>query len=104
MIDSKEAILLISLAMCDTESLTTEVRESINACKSKVESEEKFAYCFINSYYLLLPLTILFLLKSNLIISVAVDLLLCQLWSRYKFVKALSEFTDGFSKIYECFY
>ena len=79
MMNSKKVILSVSLAMCDTESLTTEARESMNAFKSEVKSEEKSAYCIIDLYYLLLPLTISFLLKGNPVTSVAVDSSLCQL-------------------------
>ena len=103
-INLKKVILSVSLAMCDTESLTTEIRESINACKSEIKSEKKFAYCFIDFYYLLLPFTIPFLLKGNSVTSVVVDSLLCQLWSRYKFVKALLKFTDSFFRICKCFH
>ena len=103
-INLKKAILLISLTMCDTESLTTEVRESINACKSEIELKEKSDYCFINLCCLLLLLTISFLLKGNSVTSVAVNLLLCQLWFKYKFVKILSEFTDSSFRICECFH
>ena len=100
----KKAILLVSLAMCNIESLTTKVKKSMNACKSEIESEEKSAYCFINPHCFLSSFTIFFLFKSNSVISVAVDLLLCQLWFRYKFVKTLSEFTDNFFRICKCFY
>ena len=79
MMNSREAILSVSLTMCDTESLTTEARESMNACKSEVELKEKFAHCFINPHCLLLPLTIPFLPRGNPITSIAVDSLLCQL-------------------------
>ena len=104
MVNSKEIILSVSLGMCNTESLITEIRELINVCKNKIKLEEKFICCFIDLYCLLLSLTIFFLFKGNFITSVAVDSLLCQLWFRYKFVKALSEFIDGFSKIYKCFH
>ena len=79
MMNLKEAILSVSLAMCDTESLTTEIRESMNACKSEIELKKKSACCFINSHYLLLPFTISFLLKNNSVIFITVDSLLCQL-------------------------
>ena len=79
MMNSKEVILSVSLAMCNTESLTTKTRELINAYKSEIESEKKFVCCFINLHCLLLPFTILFLPKGNLIISIAVDSLFCQL-------------------------
>ena len=104
MMNSKEAILSVSLTMCNTESLTTEARESINACKNEIESKKKSGCCFIDPYCLLLSLTISFLPKGNPVISVAVDLLLCQLWFRYKFVKALSEFTGSSFRICECFH
>ena len=90
--------------MCDTESLTTEVRESMNAFKNEVESEEKSVCCFINLCYLLLPLTISFLPRGNPVTSVAVNSSLCQLWSRYKFVRALSKFTDNFFRVCKCFH
>ena len=90
--------------MCNTESLTTETRESMNACKSEIESEEKSVCCFIDLHCLLLPFTIPFLFKGNPVTSVAVDLLLYQLWFRYKFVKALSKFIDDSFRICECFY
>ena len=77
--NSREAILSVSLAMCDTESLTTEIRESMNTYKNEIESEKESVYCFINPHYLLLPLTIFFLPKGNPVTSVAVDSLLCQL-------------------------
>ena len=104
MINSKKVILSVSLAMCDTESLTTEARESMNAFKSEVESEEKSVCCFINPCHLLLPLTIFFLFKGNSVTSVAVDSSLCQLWFRYKFVRALSEFTGNFFRVCKCFH
>ena len=97
--NSKKAILSINLTMCNTESLTTETRKSMNAFKNEVESEKESACCFINPHCFLLPLTIFFLFKSNFVISVAVDSSLYQLWSRYKFVKALSEFTGSFFRI-----
>ena len=103
-INLKEVILSINLTMCNTESLTTETRKSINICKNEIESEKKSDCYFINLYHLLLPLTISFLLKGNPVTSVAVDSLLCQLWFRYKFVKALLKFTDDFFRIYECFH
>ena len=90
--------------MCNTESLTTEVRESMNVFKNKVKLEEKSVCYFIDFYYLLLLLTISFLLRGNSVISVAVDSSLCQLWFRYKFVRALSEFTDNSFKVCECFH
>ena len=65
--------------MCNTESLTTEVRELMNAYKNEIESEKESGCCFIDSHCLLLPFTISFLLKDNLITSVAVDSSLCQL-------------------------
>ena len=104
MMNLKKTILSVSLAMCNTESLTTETRESMNACKNEVESEEKSDCCFIDSHHLLLSLTIFFLFKNNSVISIAVDSSLCQLWSRYKFIKALSEFTDDFFRICKCFH
>ena len=79
MMNLKEVILSVSLAMCDTESLITEARESMNACKNEVESKKKFDCCFINLYYFLLSLIISFLLKGNSVISVVVNSLLCQL-------------------------
>ena len=102
--NSKEIILSVSLAICNTESLTTEVRESMNTCKNEVESEEKSDCCFINLHCLLLPFIISFLFRGNPITSVVVDSLLCQLWFRYKFVKALSEFTDDSFRVCECFH
>ena len=102
--NSKKAILSVNLAMCNTESLTIEIRESMNTCKNEVESEKKSDCCFINLCHFLLPLTIFFLLRGNSVISVAVDSLLCQLWFRYKFFKVLPEFIDGFSRIYKCFH
>ena len=89
-INSKEVILLVSLIMCDTELLTMKVKESMNACKSEMRLEERFVYYFISLYYFLLLFTISFLFKSNFVTSVAVDLSLCQLWFRYKFVEVLS--------------
>ena len=65
--------------MCNTESLTTEIRKLINAYKSKIKLKEKFVYCFINSHYFLLSFTILFLLKGNSITFIVIDLLLYQL-------------------------
>ena len=104
MIDLKEVILSVSLVMCDTESLTTKIRESMNAFKSEIESEKKSVCYFIDFCHFLLPLTIFFLFRDNFVISVAVDLLLCQLWSRYKFVRALSEFTDDSFRVCKCFH
>ena len=103
-INSRKVILSVSLTMCDTESLTTEIKKSINTFKNEVESEEESAYCFINSHCFLLSLTISFLFRGNLITSVVVDSSLYQLWFRYKFVKALSEFTDGSFRICKCFH
>ena len=103
-INSRKVILSVNLAMCDTESLITEIKKSMNACKSEVKSEEKSVCCFIDFHHFLLPFTISFLFKSNSVTSVTVDLLLCQLWFRYKFIKALSEFTDSFFRICECFH
>ena len=100
----KKAILSVNLTICDTESLITEIRKSMNVYKNEVELKEKSVCCFINPCHLLLPLTISFLLKGNLITSIAVDLLLCQLWFRYKFIKTLLKFTDSSSRICECFY
>ena len=100
----KEVILSISLIMCNTKSLTTKTRESMNAYKSEIESEKKSDCCFISLCCLLLPLTISFLLRGNSVTSIAVDSLLCQLWSRYEFVKALSKFTGSSSRICECFH
>ena len=77
--NSKKVILSVSLIMCNTESLITEIRESMNAFKSEVESEKKSVYCFINPHHLLLPFTISFLFKGNFITFVAVDSSLCQL-------------------------
>ena len=101
-VNSKEVILSVSLAMCNTESLTTKTRKSMNAFKNEIESEEESVCCFISPHYLLLPLTISFLLRGNLITSVTVDSSLCQLWFRYKFVKALSEFTGSSFRICKC--
>ena len=100
----KKIILSVSLIMCNTESLTTEIRKSINVYKNEIELKKKFVYCFINFHCFLLSFTISFLFKSNLITFIAVDSLLCQLWFRYKFIKALSEFTDSFSRICKCFH
>ena len=104
MIDSKEVILLVNLAMYDTESLTTEARELMNTFKSEVESEERSVCCFIDFHYFLLSFTIFFLFKNNSVTSVVVDLLLCQLWFRYKFVRALSEFINDSFRICKCFH
>ena len=103
-INLREIILSVSLTMYNTESLTIEIKELINIYKSEIELKKKSVYYFINFYYLLLPLTISFLLKSNSVTFIVVDLLFCQLWFKYKFVKALLKFTDSFFRICECFY
>ena len=79
MMNLREIILSVSLVMCDTESLITEARKSMNAYKNEVESEKKSVCYFIDFHYLLLPLIIFFLLKSNSVTSVVIDSLFCQL-------------------------
>ena len=75
----KKVILSVNLAMCNTKSLTTEIRKSMNIFKNEIKLKKKSVYCFINLHCLLLSLTISFLFRGNSVISVAVDLLLCQL-------------------------
>ena len=104
MMNLREVILSVSLAMCDTESLIMKTRKLMNACKSEIELKKKFICCFINFCCFLLSFIIYFLLKGNSVTSVAVDSLLCQLWFRYRFVKALSEFTGDFFRICKYFH
>ena len=78
-INLKEVILSVSLVMCDTELLTTEIKKSINTYKSEIELKKKSVCYFINLYCFLLLLIISFLLRGNFITSVIINLLLCQL-------------------------
>ena len=104
MMNLKKAILSVNLAMCNTKSLTMKIRELMNACQNEIELKKKSVCCFISLCCFLLSLTISFLFRDNPVTSVAIDLLLCQLWFRYKFFKALSKFTDDFSRICKCFH
>ena len=65
--------------MCNTESLTTEIKKLINICKNEVKLEKKSICCFINLYHLLLPFPISFLFKGNSNISIIINSSLCQL-------------------------
>ena len=54
MMNLKKVILLINLIMCNTESLITEIKKLINACKNEIESEKKSAHYFINSSFFII--------------------------------------------------
>ena len=79
MMNSKKVILLINLTMCNTESLITEIRKSINIYKNEIKLKEKSVYYFINSHCLLLSLIIYFLFKDNFVTFIIINSLFYQL-------------------------